>query len=296
MGVITDDAGNQSAQIRLKWTANAELDLGYYRVEWSRDNDHWESMQVDRAGTACFVNGLDLGGTYWFRMKAVDESGNESAFMNFASGNAVTMPSDTTGPDACTSLTTYSRHKAVHLEWENPAQKDFARVQVWRSAGSAGPGTQIATVDGDSHTDEIGLWDSTFYYNVRSVDHTGNADNYATWTVGSTDTSPPTGPSAISTDTGTVVDADGHVIPWIKGTFGTGGVSGDVQSYEVEYQYQVGGTWWEPQTVRATGTAAPGSLSARVSPAPGDVSYRMRVRARHTSNGTCLVQIARPTA
>lgn len=135
MGVYEDDSGNQHVSIQLSWTAAspADLDLSEYVVAWSQDNSDWQEMSVERTATSCRVFGLELGGGYYFRIKAVDRAGNESAWVNFNAGAIITMPSDTTAPSAPTGLTSYSRFKAVRLGWTNPTQKDLSHIIVHRS-------------------------------------------------------------------------------------------------------------------------------------------------------------------
>lgn len=275
MGVYEDDSGNQHVSIQLSWTAAspADLDLSEYVAAWSQDNSDWQEMSVERTATSCRIFGLELGEGYYFRIKAVDRAGNESAWVNFNAGAIITMPSDVTAPDNPTGLTTYSRFKSVYLAWTNPVQKDLSHIEVWRNAAATFVGaTKITEIDGTSYTDEIGLWDSTFYYALRAVDKVGNTSAGTAWVSGNTDITAPAAPTGLSTSTGTVIDADGHIIPYIDCAW-TDSVTEDVQAHEVEVQYDDNGGWWDPLTFRCQGTPL------RLTPVPGDVKYRVQVRA-----------------
>lgn len=80
--VVEDDQGNQSAVLNLDWDDNAELDLEGYQAELKRGGETvWQTQRVT-ASEATF-DGLELGGSYYARVKACDTSGNESAYVWF---------------------------------------------------------------------------------------------------------------------------------------------------------------------------------------------------------------------
>ena len=186
--------------------------------------------------------------------------------------------SDGRAPDEPTDLTTYSRSKAVHLTWTNPTQRDLKHIEVWRNSSASWDGaSQIAEEDGTGYTDPIGLWDSTFYYALKAVDHVGNTSDGTAWVVGNTDITPPAAPTELDSSSGVVVDADGHIIPYIDCTW-TDSVTEDVQSHEVEVEYYIGGAWQDPEVHPREGSPL------RISPAPGNVNYRVRVRALDDAN------------
>jgi len=80
---VEDSQGNQSARLTLDWDDNTELDLGNYQVEMRQvgAGTVWETQQVSESQAV--FNKLDLGGTYYVRVKAVDTAGNESGYLWF---------------------------------------------------------------------------------------------------------------------------------------------------------------------------------------------------------------------
>jgi len=279
VGTYQDDQGVSYAKLELDWDDNSELDLSCYVAEIRRSGEEkWQAQRVTES--EAIFEGLQLGGSYYARVKAVDSASNESNYANFNGGSSITMPGDTFAPDNPTNLTTYSRFKAIHLEWTNPTQKDLRHIEVWRNSSASWTGaTKIAEVDGNSYTDEVGLWDATFYYALKAVDTSGNTSSGTSWVEGSTDTTPPAAPTGLSTSSGTIVDADGHIIPYIDCSW-TDSTTEDVKSHEVEVQYSTdgGATWWDPIVYQCQGSPL------RISPAPGNVTYRVRVRAIDDAN------------
>jgi fibronectin type 3 domain-containing protein len=64
----------------LTWTANTETDMASYRIyQTTTQGVYGAPIATVPAGTATYtVTGLPLGSTYFFRITAVDSSGNES--------------------------------------------------------------------------------------------------------------------------------------------------------------------------------------------------------------------------
>jgi len=76
-------------QVVLSWTANVESDLSYYVVYRSTSNGFTPAAtdsigRVDKPGTTFTNTGLSAG-TYYYKIKAVDASGNKSGESNQAS-------------------------------------------------------------------------------------------------------------------------------------------------------------------------------------------------------------------
>lgn len=273
MGVYLSGDGTWFAKLELSWAAAPELDIANYTVAISRDGVKWQEQRVDRDDTSCVFLGLALGDSYYARMKTVDRGGLESDWVSFFGGNPITMPTDVYAPDDPTGLTTYSRLKSIHLKWTNPAQKDLSHIEVWRNNIASWSGaSRIDEVDGTSYTDPIGLLDSSFYYALKAVDRIGNTSDGTAWVLGNTDITAPGGPTGVGKSSGIVIDADGHVIPYIDITW-TDSTTEDVVGHEVEAQYYISGAWQKPIFYPCLGSPL------RLSPVPGNVSYRVRVRA-----------------
>jgi hypothetical protein len=81
-------------EVSLSWTANTEGDLGGYPLY--RDADPGASTliaTVDEAATSYVDEGLDPG-TYYYRLTAVDDNGNESGFSNEVEATVVTVDAE----------------------------------------------------------------------------------------------------------------------------------------------------------------------------------------------------------
>lgn len=270
-----DAQGNWLCKLSLQWDAATELDLGHYVAAISRDGVKWQEQTVDRDDPSCVFLGLALGDSVYARVKAVDRGGLESDWENFNSGNPITMPTDIYAPDDPTGLTTYSRLKAVHLEWTNPVQKDLKHIEVWRNNIASWSGaSRIAEIDGTSYTDPIGLLDSSFFYALKAVDRVLNVSDGTAWVLGNTDITAPDAATGLDSDTGTIIDADGHIWPYLDCTW-TNSPTEDVQSHELEVQYYIAGEWQNPIFYPCPMP----TNSLQISPVPGNVNYRVRVRA-----------------
>ncbi|MDP6821629.1 MAG: fibronectin type III domain-containing protein, partial [Candidatus Marinimicrobia bacterium] len=66
-------------QISLTWTANTESDLASYKVYGGTSAGPTTLLSTVSAGTETYIHtGLTYGTTYYYRISAVDDSGNES--------------------------------------------------------------------------------------------------------------------------------------------------------------------------------------------------------------------------
>jgi hypothetical protein len=76
---VTAISNGQS--ISLVWLPNAESDLAGYYVYRSGEEHHYQKLTQERITTASYTDSsVEKGKTYYFRIKAVDTSGNESDY------------------------------------------------------------------------------------------------------------------------------------------------------------------------------------------------------------------------
>lgn len=69
--------------VTLTWTANAEADLQEYRIYRGTSPAPTDQIATIAAGTQTYTDeDLAVGQTYYYRLAAVDQAGNESAFSN----------------------------------------------------------------------------------------------------------------------------------------------------------------------------------------------------------------------
>jgi len=67
------------AQVVLTWTANSESDFSYYNLYGGTSSSPTELLSIVYSGTETYTHtGLTNGTTYYYRISAVDNSGNES--------------------------------------------------------------------------------------------------------------------------------------------------------------------------------------------------------------------------
>ena len=66
--------------VTVTWDTNTESDLSGYRVFYGTSSRNYlNSISVGRV-TSATINGLTVGTTYYFAVKAVDTSGNLSGY------------------------------------------------------------------------------------------------------------------------------------------------------------------------------------------------------------------------
>jgi hypothetical protein len=70
-------------QVVLTWTANSESDFSYYNVYGGTSSSPTTVLSTVSAGTETYTHtGLTYGTTYYYRISAVDDAGNESGYSN----------------------------------------------------------------------------------------------------------------------------------------------------------------------------------------------------------------------
>tara|TARA_R110000823_G_scaffold313225_1_gene440727 strand:+ start:24996 stop:32939 length:7944 start_codon:yes stop_codon:yes gene_type:complete len=116
-----------------------------------------------------------VGATYYFRVRAVDYSGNASDWSGLRQH---TIVGDTTPPAVPTGLTlTGGLDKAV-LRWTNPPDTDWLQTRVHRGTSglfTAGPQNLIAETRGSVYVDTPLVPGINYWYRLVAVDSSGNA-------------------------------------------------------------------------------------------------------------------------
>jgi len=162
-------------RIYLDWDDNLEPDLqGYnvYRAESSgapyyRRNSTviLQSQYVDEPVT----NGF----TYYYCVKAVDISGNESPASNEA---WATPQDDQTPPAAPANLVAIAGDGYVTLDWDDNTEIDLRGYFVYRAQERGGPYEQMNTsiLEESRYTDYAVVNGQTYFYTVTAVDDSHN--------------------------------------------------------------------------------------------------------------------------
>ena len=89
------------ASVHLVWNANSELDLAGYDIQRKPDGGAYATIETSFRGTFFIDNTAAAGTAYWYKVRAVDTSGNASGYAEIA--GAVT-PAVITGDWADLSL------------------------------------------------------------------------------------------------------------------------------------------------------------------------------------------------
>ncbi len=166
-------------QITLKWNKNTETDFAKYIIYgdiWS-----WPWTKVDSTmnigDTTKTITGLTNGTTYYYRIKAVDNSGGESGYSNEV--NAI--PLDNIAPAIPTGLTAASSNAQVVLKWQKNTESDFAKYIIYGGI-TASPTAKVDSLIsiGDTTKTITGLTNgTTHYYRLTAVDTLGNESSYS---------------------------------------------------------------------------------------------------------------------
>jgi YD repeat-containing protein len=222
-----------ATEIDIAWTASTDnVGVQSYKVDRCTGAGCSNFAQIATPWSTSLANtsGITSGGTYIYRVRAVDASGNISGYSSTLT--VVATAADTTAPTAPTGLTaTTASSTAINLSWT--ASTDNVGVTgylVERCLTSSCTYTQIATPTTTSYSD-TGLTGSTSYsYRVRAKDAANNFSGYSSTASATTqaagDTTPPTAPSGLTT---TLVQSKRVDLSWVASS-DTVGVTG----YRVE--------------------------------------------------------------
>jgi parallel beta-helix repeat protein len=122
----------RDGELILTWSPNTEPDLSHYIIYQSQTQGFSPMLadsvgSVDKPDTAFTDTGLTNGITYYYRISAVDSSGNESSYSEEASATPLAPGPDKTAPEAPTDLTAngsnpspWQNTSSFVLTWTNP--------------------------------------------------------------------------------------------------------------------------------------------------------------------------------
>jgi hypothetical protein len=205
------------AQVTLAWNANAESDLGGYRVHHGTTSGSY-SVHIDVHNVTTYtVTGLTEGQTYYFVATAYDTSGNESGYSNQVShtipssqGRLLLTPAaDLTssgnpgGPFTPASITyTLANSGTTSINWT--AVKGQSWVTLSRTGGTLQPNTSTTvTVSINSNANSLSAR-STPYRDTVAFANTTNAQGGGNFGVSLSVTAPGSIPN------------NGDSMPWLQ--------------------------------------------------------------------------------
>ncbi|MBW2029867.1 MAG: fibronectin type III domain-containing protein [Deltaproteobacteria bacterium] len=189
----------------LSWTPNNEEDLAGYRVYRSmdRDSENYKLLNQEPTPRATFTNQLPKTATdnpFYYRVTAVDTSGNESGFSNTLE---LQLP-DVTPPRAPVFETYRVKEGTIALVWYPNTEEDLAGYDIYRSKAGKEPvtwtrlNTKTLSPKNSSFEDRSVEAGVKYAYRLRAVDKRGNASSLSTPLVASTyDKTPPPAPARL---------------------------------------------------------------------------------------------------
>jgi hypothetical protein len=169
--------------VRLNWNDNADSDFDYYNVYRGASSGgpyskiHTSPVVISEYNDVAVNNGA----TYYYVVRAVDTSSNESGN---SSQISATTPTDTTPPATPTGLTSqvdFMVWKYVLLDWNANTETDLAGYDIYRATSAGGPYTKInpSLVTTSDYIDYTIQTTSSYYYVVKAVDKYSNASGYS---------------------------------------------------------------------------------------------------------------------
>lgn len=167
----------EKAKIIAVWDRNVESDV-----------DHYETAIRDSLTPTAYIYGtagqpeagqsprmeweVQRAKSYYVKIKAVDFFGNKSGW---GTATLIAVPRDTTPPAQPTNFTATGLFKSAYLTWTNPADTDFAYVEILtKPFGSSDPLRLIATTaQPEFVVTGLGANETNVFW-LRSVDTSGN--------------------------------------------------------------------------------------------------------------------------
>ena len=169
-------AVGEDRRVRLGWTALTNVDdLAGYRVERGpASSGPWTLLTGQALEVTEYLDfNLENGQTYWYRLRAIDTAGNQSA----ATASVSATPHDTVPPArpvglaAGAGLTTGT----IDLLWSGVPDQDLAYYRLCRSSGSGAPVCTITVTAPTTSYHDVSLPTQIDYsYTVAAVDTSGN--------------------------------------------------------------------------------------------------------------------------
>ena len=244
-GVTQAADGTEFSWIRATWTANSEGDISHYEYRIKETGGNYIYGYVT-ANEVLFqpVRGNIL---HYVGIKAIDKSGNKSAF---CTDSSTTSAKDTTAPSAPTAFTATGGFQLIWLSWTNPSDTDLALIEVYRNTtDSSGTSVKIAEVGSNQYVD-TGLPDGALrYYWLKAKDLSANTSGFSSVASATTaylqggdfNTTAPGTPTGLGLTTGTAQSADGTEFSWIRATW-TANTEDDLSHYEYRIK-ETGGNY-----------------------------------------------------
>jgi pectin methylesterase-like acyl-CoA thioesterase len=190
------------SRVKLDWTNSPEKDLAGYLVyrATTPDGPYTRLTATPRTGSDYPDTAAPIGVRSYYRVTAVDKSGNESAPVAVSN-----VRQDGIAPAAPTTLTGTRTDAGITLDWADNTEPDLAGYLVTRATKSGGTYTKLtaAAITGSSFVDTTAAADASYYYRVTAVDLGGFASKVSSIAVLVPDTTAPAAVTAMKTTVST---------------------------------------------------------------------------------------------
>jgi len=159
--------GKQAKRISLSWNPNPEKDIRHYIIYRSDDaGKEYKKIGVQPGNKTDFIDiKLPDGRTYYYKIKAVDADGLESALSDTVSATTKALPASPKGIKA------EGGEGNVTISWEANSEADIARHHVYKKKGFRFK--RIDVSQGNTYTDRNLKGGKTYMYKVTAVDEDG---------------------------------------------------------------------------------------------------------------------------
>jgi len=167
-----------SSQIKLDWQDNSDNE-SQFAIERSPDANVWQPLAVVTANTTTHLDGnLTPGSTYFYRVKAVNNSG-DSEFSNAIEAGTLEQLAIPTTPVGLTA--TDLQNSQAQLNWsaaDNATQYQIQRESFNSKRNAWSSLNLVYAGSGTSYTDNSGT--GTFRYQIRASNDAGNS-TWSAW-------------------------------------------------------------------------------------------------------------------
>ncbi|MBN1499402.1 MAG: DUF4959 domain-containing protein [Spirochaetes bacterium] len=160
-------ATSGDGMVTLNW--NDPTDSDFVKVQITFSPGGTSPVEVSKGVKTKLFPSLTNGTTYTFTVKTIDGTGNKSVG---STASATPQTVDITPPHEVSDLTATAGNGMVTLNWNDPTDSDFAKVEITFSPGGASP---VNVSKGVKTKTFSSLMNGTSYtFTIKTIDGTGN--------------------------------------------------------------------------------------------------------------------------
>lgn len=187
------------------WTASSDGGTGLYNpaytVEWSQSSGFAGGNSSATSNAASYTHSANLAdGTWYFRVRARDVSGNYS---NYSTTSSVVVDATAPSVPILGATTTKTQDNTPTIDWGASTDVTVGLANptytVQRSQSSTFAGGNTSTTTNNTYLTAPALTDGTWYFRVMATDQLSNASAWSSTATVIVDTTSPTTPGTPST-------------------------------------------------------------------------------------------------